>query len=146
MRCGTAGRVVGVQAGWWQGRREAGRPGEGDMRWERLLWGQTADTCHRHPEVEAGRASGLRIHISGPLLCSRCPSSPPYLISLVIHSPRISDYHIYHWASRMQEGSSDRWPCSRLPASLRGDVHSFIRSLTQLLLIKYLRGTNTFDR
>ena len=146
MRCGTAGRVVGVQAGWWQGRREAGRPGESDMRWERLLWGQTADTCHRHPEVEAGRASGLRIHISGPLLCSRCPSSPPYLISLVIHSPRISDYHIYHWASRTQEGSSDRWPCSRLPASLRGDVHSFIRSLTQLLLIKYLRGTNTFDR
>ena len=139
-----------------QSRRGAGRAVAGKERgWEaRGGWPEAGEASPRPDCRHLSQARGgggragqqLRIHVSGPLLCSRCPSSPPYLISSAINSPRISDHHMYPWASRAQEGSSDRWPCSRLPLSLRGDVHSFIRSLTQLLLIKHLRGINTLDR
>lgn len=140
MRCGAAGRVAGVRAGRWRGRREAGRPGEGDRSWERLLQGQAADSWHRYQEVEAGHASGFRIHISGSFLCSSFPSSPPYLISSVINSPKISDYHMYHWASRTPRGKQRQMALLQTAClSVLGEmsIHSSIHSLSYYLSKTY---------
>lgn len=138
----------GGAAGWWQGRREAGRPGEGDRRWERLVQGQAADTWHRYQEVEAGQASCFRIHISGSFLCSSFPSSLPYLIASVIDSPKISDYHMCHWASRTPRGKQRQMALLQTAClSVLGEmsIHSSIHSLSYYLSNTY-EETNTLDR
>lgn len=120
------------------------------LKQESHLRGRSADTWREYQEAGAQGGHGglgftsldhLRVLVFLPLYLSSFPQSQTH--------PRISDYHmsyITRHLERKREATTDGPAPDCLSHSFRGDVHPFIHSLTQLLLIQHLLGTITLDR